>query len=299
MKPSSTSTLSILEFQTVSVFLPRHSTCTPLRHWKRNSKLVIAQSIPQLWSFSSASRFWSFFSMISLLEGCKGKSWTGSTSKTLLWPTSSHPPFEIVSTRHKEMLYSRARSLTKPPIGPAPLADLFPNNSIVFADCWFHSMVICSGAPASVCIAGEHLWRLLRRRCRNTRPNGYSCHRCLQVFSRCLEEDERNHTPNGSIPRTGYGGVRPTPAALMTLCLFRISPKSGQVTAGVIRGERSRFQLFGDTMNTASRMESSGERDRIQVTEATADLLTEAGYARWLIPRSTKIYVKGKGEMQT
>eukprot|EP00980_Cylindrotheca_fusiformis_P009471 scaffold2070_cov105-Cylindrotheca_fusiformis.AAC.2 len=74
---------------------------------------------------------------------------------------------------------------------------------------------------------------------------------------------------------------------------------SGQVTAGVLRGERSRFQLFGDTMNTAARMESSGERNRIQISQATADLLTEAGLAQWIIPRSTKMLVKGKGEMQT
>eukprot|EP00980_Cylindrotheca_fusiformis_P029603 scaffold23587_cov122-Cylindrotheca_fusiformis.AAC.2 len=74
---------------------------------------------------------------------------------------------------------------------------------------------------------------------------------------------------------------------------------SGQVTAGVLRGERSRFQLFGDTMNTASRMEHSGERSRIQLSQATADMLTEAGLASWITPRSKTIYVKGKGDMQT
>eukprot|EP00980_Cylindrotheca_fusiformis_P022881 scaffold9858_cov84-Cylindrotheca_fusiformis.AAC.1 len=52
-------------------------------------------------------------------------------------------------------------------------------------------------------------------------------------------------------------------------------------------------------MNTAARMESSGERSRIQISQVTADLLSEAGLARWIIPRSSKIYVKGKGEMQT
>eukprot|EP00980_Cylindrotheca_fusiformis_P001737 scaffold403_cov113-Cylindrotheca_fusiformis.AAC.1 len=74
---------------------------------------------------------------------------------------------------------------------------------------------------------------------------------------------------------------------------------SGQVIAGVIRGERSRFQLFGDTMNTAARMESTSERNRIQVSPATADLLVTSGRSAWIIARNDNVFVKGKGEMRT
>jgi hypothetical protein len=74
---------------------------------------------------------------------------------------------------------------------------------------------------------------------------------------------------------------------------------SGQVTAGVLRGERSRFQLFGDTMNTAARMESTGRENCIQISQTTADLLKEGGFENMNIPREQKTFVKGKGEMQT
>lgn len=80
---------------------------------------------------------------------------------------------------------------------------------------------------------------------------------------------------------------------------LRVGVHSGPVTAGVLRGERSRFQLFGDTMNTASRMESNGESGRIHVSQETADLLIAAGKSSWLDPREDKIKAKGKGEMQT
>jgi Adenylate and Guanylate cyclase catalytic domain len=69
--------------------------------------------------------------------------------------------------------------------------------------------------------------------------------------------------------------------------------------AGVLRGDKSRFQLFGDTMNTASRMESTGLPNRIQVSQQTADLITKFGKDKWLVPRENKVTAKGKGELQT
>lgn len=47
---------------------------------------------------------------------------------------------------------------------------------------------------------------------------------------------------------------------------MRAGLHSGQVTAGVLRGERARFQLFGDTVNTASRMETTSRLSRIQIS---------------------------------
>ena len=80
---------------------------------------------------------------------------------------------------------------------------------------------------------------------------------------------------------------------------IRVGLHSGEVTAGVLRGERARFQLFGDTVNTASRMESNGIRGRIHCSQATADKLIEADKGRWLTRRNTRIEAKGKGRMQT
>jgi len=80
---------------------------------------------------------------------------------------------------------------------------------------------------------------------------------------------------------------------------LRVGMHSGTTTGGVLRGDKGRFQLFGDTVNTASRMESNGVKGRIHCSQATADALILKGKGSWVIPREEKVMAKGKGEMQT
>jgi class 3 adenylate cyclase len=80
---------------------------------------------------------------------------------------------------------------------------------------------------------------------------------------------------------------------------MRFGLHSGPVTAGVLRGEKSRFQLFGDTVNTASRMEATGKKNFIQVSQSTADQLIQAGKESWITPREELVSAKGKGQIQT
>lgn len=65
------------------------------------------------------------------------------------------------------------------------------------------------------------------------------------------------------------------------------------------RGYQIRQRSFGDTVNTASRMESTGLPGKIQISQATAERLQERDKGHWLVPRPDKIQAKGKGEMQT
>lgn len=80
---------------------------------------------------------------------------------------------------------------------------------------------------------------------------------------------------------------------------MRFGIHSGPVTAGVLRGDRARFQLFGDTVNTAARIESSGKRNKIHLSEQTASLIMAAGKSNWVALREDEVDAKGKGIMQT
>jgi class 3 adenylate cyclase len=76
---------------------------------------------------------------------------------------------------------------------------------------------------------------------------------------------------------------------------LRIGINTGPVVAGVIGQNKFIYDLWGDTVNVASRMESHGVPDRIQVTRSVIENLPDS----YPFERRGYVEVKGKGAIET
>lgn len=74
---------------------------------------------------------------------------------------------------------------------------------------------------------------------------------------------------------------------------IRIGVHTGPVVAGIVGVKKFAYDIWGDTVNTASRMESSGEAGKVNISESTYELVRD----RFNCTHRGKIQAKGKGEI--
>ena len=74
----------------------------------------------------------------------------------------------------------------------------------------------------------------------------------------------------------------------------RIGIHTGPITAGVVGTKKFAYSIFGDTVNTASRVETAGEKGRVNVSSTTYELIKD----RFPCEYRGKIKAKGKGELE-
>ena len=159
-----------------------------------------------------------------------------------------------------------------------PIADLFPHTTIMFADIVGFTAWSSSKEPSHVFTLLETIYHAFDEIARRRRVFKVETIGDCYVAVCGLPEPRKDHaigmarfardcmTKMNDLTKKLEVTLGPDTADLS----IRVGLHSGPVTAGVLRGDKSRFQLFGDTMNTTARIETTGKPNHIHISSDTA-----------------------------
>jgi guanylate cyclase len=179
---------------------------------------------------------------------------------------------------------------------PETIADAFPSASILFAD-------VVEFTPLAERLEATRVVEMLDQLFGHfdTLAERYDLEK-IKTIGDCYMAAAGIPSPRADHARTlallaldMEEAVRPRGAMGSLGFQLRIGINSGPVVAGVIGRKRFLYDLWGDAVNTAGRMQTESAPGRIQVTRSTYELLKD----EFVLEHRGTISVKGKGQMET
>jgi class 3 adenylate cyclase len=180
--------------------------------------------------------------------------------------------------------------------GEVGIADRFPEATILFSDLVGFTSLAGKASPGQIIEILNSLFSSFDALAKRLRLEKIKTIGDAYMVAGGLPEEQPDHALAVADMALGMmEAVRQIGAQFGENLEARIGIHSGEVVAGIIGQHRFIYDVWGDTVNTASRLESSGLPNRIQISEATYRRINDKFHCELRGP----IEVKGKGAMLT
>jgi adenylate cyclase len=180
--------------------------------------------------------------------------------------------------------------------GETAIADRFPDATILFADLVGFTNLADQHSPARIVELLNGLFSAFDRLAKRLKVEKIKTIGDAYMAAGGLPEEGPDHALSVAEMALGMiDTVRETGKRFDEALEVRIGIHSGEVVAGLIGQHRSIYDVWGDTVNIASRLESTGLPNRIQISESTYQRVKDAFNCELRGP----VALKGKGTMLT
>jgi adenylate cyclase len=180
--------------------------------------------------------------------------------------------------------------------GEVGIADRFPDATILFSDLVGFTNLASRSSPGQIIGILNNLFSSFDALAKGLRLEKIKTIGDAYMVAGGLPEEQPDHALAVADMALGMiEAVRQIGAQFGENLEARIGIHSGEVVAGIIGQHRFIYDVWGDTVNTASRLESSGLPNRVQISEATYQRVSDKFHCELRGP----VEVKGKGTMLT